>query len=358
MNITQLMLLSAFRACGVTEVTGWSFPPGTSGAREVAEFSLEDDVRVQLTYRSGSSRLKILKQVITYVFRLIRTPRMQRPDLIMVNHPRARLAVPAIIAARMWRRPMVILAHDYTPLAARTGFVYRLRARIEEAVLRKAPGVVVFSSHLGRDLRPHRPWVRITRPPAEDVMRLPYQPHERNSCIVYFAGTLGSVGGADLFLESIRYIDDPTCHFWFSGRGDLDERIRRAASKDPRIKHWGFVDRAKYCELLQRATLFVSPRPSHLLENRYNFPSKIIEYMAVGRPVISTVVSDVFEHYYECFVPLRDETPSGLAKAIRAVQDSPYKWQIELSRNARIRVGEETWESQAARILQLSEHIT
>src|SRR5690606_22772329 len=149
---------------------------------------------------------------------------------------------------------------------------------------------------------------------APDLLRMHDSDPDPATRIVYHAGTLAEVSGTNLVLEATRQIDDPAYRFWFSGRGSLDEAIRDVSRQDPRITHWGFVSRENYLDLLRQANVLVNPRPTRLPENRYNFPSKLIEYMAAGRPVISTATSDVAEYYLDAIVLLEDESPQELAR--------------------------------------------
>ena len=131
-----------------------------------------------------------------------------------------------------------------------------------------------------------------------------------------FSGTLTEVGGILWLLEAFATIPDPNLALWITGRGDLVSRVEQAARDDRRIRYLGFVDREQLLELYGQASILANPRPSWLPEHRYNFPSKLIQYMATGRPVITTETGDVGE--YEPFVYLlREEHRGGPRRAHR-----------------------------------------
>jgi glycosyltransferase involved in cell wall biosynthesis len=111
------------------------------------------------------------------------------------------------------------------------------------------------------------------------------------------------------------------------------------------------VTEEQYSEMLQKAAVLVNPRPSRLLENRYNFPSKLMEYLAAGRPILSTSTSDVAEHYGSALIVLADETPEGLARCIeRSVADSAEE-RADMGTRARATVEGVTWRTEAEKIL-------
>jgi glycosyltransferase involved in cell wall biosynthesis len=95
----------------------------------------------------------------------------------------------------------------------------------------------------------------------------------------------------------------------------------------------------------------VNPRPSRLIENRYNFPSKLMEYLAAGRPIISTATSDVADHYGDRLVVLADETPAGLARCIEDTIALPEQQRAALGARSRAAVEGVTWRSVAAEIV-------
>jgi hypothetical protein len=115
-----------------------------------------------------------------------------------------------------------------------------------------------------------------------------------------------------LLVDSFRLIPDPDVRLVISGRGGLERELRRAAQSDPRITIAGFLDRQAWRRLLASATVLVNPRLSSALENRYNFPSKLIDYLAAGRPVITTLSGDLDPEYLKITIPLHEETPHSV----------------------------------------------
>ena len=68
----------------------------------------------------------------------------------------------------------------------------------------------------------------------------------------------------------------------------MADRVSEVAENDKRIKYLGFVSDKRYYEVLSNADVLINPRNMELLQNQNNFPSKVLEYLATGREVIST----------------------------------------------------------------------
>jgi glycosyltransferase involved in cell wall biosynthesis len=141
--------------------------------------------------------------------------------------------------------------------------------------------------------------------------------------VLMFTGSLSSYTGIDRLLTAFQLVEQRDCELWISGRGNLEELVIAAAARDHRIRFFGLVDRERLMGLMAQAHVFVNPRPSSVPENRSNFPSKLLEYLSWCRPVISTMTPGIAPIYRSVLTMVEDESPEGLASAIRAALDLP-----------------------------------
>ena len=355
-NMTQLELMHAFRECSVARVTGLALP-GCSAfkarprRRPYKRTVIEDGVVIEELASLALGPLQILTQVWSMMRRLFGRWPDGRPDAILVANPLTRFTAPAILAGWWYGIPVATIVADLTCSQAGQPPVSRLRNWLQTLMVRLSPGTVVFSSHTANDFRRDKPSIRMVRPPATYLLDLPQPPAEPAAHAVYFAGSLSESAGVNFLLDAIPHVTDPAIEFWFSGRGPLEGRLKQQAASDPRIRFFGFVSDDEYSTMLQKAAVLVNPRPSRLLENRYNFPSKLMEYMASGRPILSTATSDVAEHYGSGLIVLEDETPQGLARCLERSVALPAGTRAALGARARAAVDGATWRIEAERIL-------
>jgi len=355
-NTTQLELMHALRESGGVCVTGLSLP-GCSAwkarprRRTYKRSVIGDGLVIEELPSFALGPLQILTQIMSMMRWLFGRWPDGRPDSILVANPLTRFAAPALLAGWWYRIPVAIIVADLTcPQAGQTP-VTRLRNWLQTLMVRLSPGTVVFSSHTTNDFRRGKRSIRMVRPPASYLLDLPQPPAEPAAHAVYFAGALSESAGVDLLLDAIPNVTDPTLEFWFSGRGTLEERLKQQAALDSRIRFFGFVTEEEYSTMLQRAAVLVNPRPSRLLENRYNFPSKLMEYLAAGRPILSTATSDVAEHYGNAVIVITDETPQGLARFIDRAVAAPAEDRAALGARARSAVEGVTWRTEVENIL-------
>src|SRR5699024_5783196 len=103
--------------------------------------------------------------------------------------------------------------------------------------------------------------------------------------------------------------DDDQYELWLVGSGDADNIVAEYALNDHRIKPLGFTTPDKILELQNQATVLVNPRLNKHSYVRYSFPSKTVEYLATGKPVISHRL-DCMGSEYEAVIEYVSEATS------------------------------------------------
>lgn len=131
-----------------------------------------------------------------------------------------------------------------------------------------------------------------------------------------YTGTLARRYGVIDLLEAFQTLDAPNAELWICGEGDGAKQIENAAATDPRIKFFGQVTRDKARELQKQATVLVNPRLPVGEFTKYSFPSKTMEYMAAGRPVLMYRLPGIPEEYHDYFVSPSDNSTEALTSAM------------------------------------------
>ena len=79
------------------------------------------------------------------------------------------------------------------------------------------------------------------------------------------------------------------------------------------------MEESEKVEKEMQATLLVNPRPTKEEYVKYSFPSKTMEYMASGTPVLTTRLPGMPREYYPYVHFIDEETPEGIAQALKTV---------------------------------------
>lgn len=137
--------------------------------------------------------------------------------------------------------------------------------------------------------------------------------------VFVYTGTLASRYGVLELIDSFRNVKSVDAELWIAGEGDARERIVEAAQQDGRIKFFGQVSRSEALRLQMEATALVNPRKPAGEFTKYSFPSKTMEYMASGRPVVMFRLPGMPEEYIPYFIDPGVGSPKAMQQALEDV---------------------------------------
>lgn len=168
--------------------------------------------------------------------------------------------------------------------------------------------------------------------------------------VIFYSGVLNQYGGVDLLLDAFNKIENPNVRLWICGKGD-HPKLRYALKQDNRITFYGCVDEMTLKQLSRQAWVMVNPRPNAVIDSKHNFPSKVLEYLSYGKPVISTWTPGLAPDYQQVLQIPDQETPAGLADIIEQnLQWSFHKYQENAIKIYSFLEKQKTWIIQAERL--------
>lgn len=152
--------------------------------------------------------------------------------------------------------------------------------------------------------------------------------------LIIFAGTALPHKGIDLIIEAIKSLNDTSIKLVvLSIKNDL---LREFEAKYPNtLIHLGPVSFDSVPSILSMADLVVLPQKKEA-RALGQIPSKLIDAMAMARPIISTNISDIPKILEGCGVVVEPGDVKAIARNIRFLLDNPAKAE-ELGKAARIK---------------------
>lgn len=170
--------------------------------------------------------------------------------------------------------------------------------------------------------------------------------------IFLYTGSFHRWGGANMLLESIKYIKNQNFEIWLSGPGNA-KNFELAAKKDFRIKYLGLVKDKILTKLYQKADIFLNPRPTNMYGNQFNFPSKLLDYLAWNKPIISTWNKSL-SPFYKKILHLANNDPKSFAVAMKKYLDIKNKIK---PKNKKCII-DKSWMNESKRLISLMKKIT
>jgi glycosyltransferase involved in cell wall biosynthesis len=140
---------------------------------------------------------------------------------------------------------------------------------------------------------------------------------------VVYTGKLNACFGAKKLVDAFCMLPEPNYRLVLCGRGDCEEYIKEKAAADSRILYLGQVTADVAGEWIRRADVLVNPRPNEGEYTKYSFPSKNIEYLLSGNPVVGYMLSGMSEDYRRFMHIVADDRVGSLRDAIRDAACAP-----------------------------------
>lgn len=135
------------------------------------------------------------------------------------------------------------------------------------------------------------------------------------------------------------------------GKGD-SILLKNLAMGNDKIKIFGFVDDYTLEKAMLNAWIFVNPR-SLIEEYRQNtFPSKILEYIRFGKPILSTKSSGISSKYDDFLFYFDSENPQSLSEVIEKLVLMNNESRIQITKTAKSFCEINSWENVTQNFLQ------
>ncbi|CAM3967725.1 Glycosyltransferase [Vibrio vulnificus] len=135
-----------------------------------------------------------------------------------------------------------------------------------------------------------------------------------------FSGSLGKTTGFELCLEAFSKLPDIRLNItgkpYHYSENDFNFIISKFNSFE-NINFYGLIPMDEYKSLLEQSEIAFSLRDPADMEHDFNFPSKILEYLAAGKFVIS---SKMYSFIPEGILFYCDFNTDSLVKAVKKVQ--------------------------------------
>jgi len=143
----------------------------------------------------------------------------------------------------------------------------------------------------------------------------------REENLIVYSGTLDHWRGLDFMVQVIKRLGNLNYRFVICGKNDK-RKIEEMLGNDPRIQVKGFVSDEELHNLSLCASVFVNTRDPQNGDNFLNFPSKIPNYLAYGKPIVSTWLPSLSDDYRKYVQVVDSDDAGSFAKRV----DDVLRW--------------------------------
>ncbi len=197
-----------------------------------------------------------------------------------------------------------------------------LGVRIGNYIISKCDSYVLLTEQMNDLVNRQRekPYVVIEGQIDDDVIieeMKSEEEHKEKICL--YSGSLDRVNGIQYLTEGFIKANLPNTELHIYGGGDFKDELLQICLVNPNVIYFGNRMNNEVVEAQKKADLLINPRPTDQEFVKYSFPSKNMEYMASGTPLLTTRLLGMPEEYNEFVYFLDDETADGVANTLKSV---------------------------------------
>lgn len=172
---------------------------------------------------------------------------------------------------------------------------------------------------------------------------------------VVYSGAHTEEAGMSLLVAAIPLVTADVT-FTITGDRGRHQGLGQLTAHDARVQTVGWVPPATIDEICRSATAFVNPRPPAHGLSLASFPSKLMTYLAYGKPVASTWTPGLADVYRELLVVADGDAPRALAAAIeQAVSMDAHSRHVLRNKIKAFLVPGRLWSTQSLRFADFLE---
>ena len=271
--------------------------------------------------------LPVIRQIFLTVgsfFKVKRLIRKQKVDAVICDVLNAGLCAAAIVACRHTSTQVVGVMTDMPGLMVRFGnnqkmpFITRMATNLMKWSFDKYDKFVFLTEAMNVVNTYNRPYIIMEGMSDTNMAKRQKVLNQGAEHFVMYAGGLHERYGLKKLTEAFMMVKDDNLRLTIFGSGPFAEELQNKYCKeDTRIQFMGVAPNSEVIEMELKATLLVNPRPTEEEFTKYSFPSKNIEYMASGTPLLTTKLPGMPKEYYPYIFLINDETVEGYAEALK-----------------------------------------
>lgn len=330
------LLMEGIANASNNEVDCFSIPPISASTVDVAEFAAERDEQGGVRYFYPAFRNGKVSRYVTTAFasrRFIKSWLEENggKDAVVVVDPLVAIAArPVRVFAQKRNVPTVAVVTDLPMLATgmkerrQSGFKAFLESvyqRLSQDETLRYDGYISLTQSIDDEVNPsHRPGIVI-----EGIANAEDRSIEENpdDYVMYAGGIYEKYGVKTLVAAFKEGCSGLQTELLLFGEGTYVDELVEETRCDQRIRYMGCVPAEEVVKFEKKAKLLVNPRPSDETFSKYSFPSKTMEYLLSGAPVVSTRLPGIPEEYFEHMFAFDDETASGMGDTLRSLLSLP-----------------------------------
>lgn len=261
---------------------------------------------------------------IVMAYRKLKQLTKENADTVVcVDVLRGELSIAAVLFKIFHNCKMIALVTDvplFRACEVRKG-IRALPIKLKNLLIGMYDGYIFLTEYMGKKLNAkHKPYVIIEGIADELIENIPNDLSQKyEEKVIMVAGLLEKEFGIDELVYAVHKLEMDDIQLHIYGKGTSSTMIKEVSKIDSRIKFFGEAINQKIVEEERKATLLVNPRRAEGEWVMYSFPSKNMEYIASGTPMLAYNLPCIPSEYAGKFLEISEE---GIEETLRKCLES------------------------------------
>lgn len=227
----------------------------------------------------------------------------------------------ALLFLRIWGVHVMGIMTDMPALMVcrNSSLRHKLFNSVNMFLLTKMDSYVFLTETMNTAInKKHKPYI-VMEGIADEKMRNRERHRNVNTKEILYAGGLFEQYGVLALIEAFREVQGDDLKLILYGSGPMISDMTKYIALDPRLEYRGLKPNCEIVEAELTATLLVNPRPTSEEFVKYSFPSKNMEYMASGTPLLTTNLPGMPKEYHKYVYLFDKEDPHSMSKVLNKI---------------------------------------
>lgn len=277
--------------------------------------------------------IPIIKNALVFIFAFIMTIGWifrggRKEKIVLCDILNISVSSAALLACKLLRIKAAAVVTDLPQLqvvGTCRGLKRRLRTALISACTKNYDVYILLTEQMNSVVnKKARPWM-IMEGLVDSNMTAVENRFEDKAAerIIMYAGEIYEQYGIKNLIEAFMRVEGDDLRLHIYGNGEMAKDMPGFSKRDPRIQYFGMVENQIVVQSQLKATLLVNPRKTTEELTKYSFPSKNLESMVSGTPLVTTPLPGMPKEYYPFVYLFNDESLEGLSNTLRILLAKP-----------------------------------
>lgn len=316
------LLVKGLQANGA-DVLAFSNPPNSDMKRRFVVPSEEDECGILYKYVPYIN-IPILKHICVFLYTFFYIffwgIKKNSSKAIICDVLSISICLGALLASKLNRVLSVGVVTDiYGLMAGKKGILMGLASKLNSCYVSAFDKYVLLTEQMNEKVNPYgKPYI-VMEALCDNSLSTKIEDNikKNHPRTVIYAGGIHEKYGLKMLAEGFIEANVKDAKLVYYGSGPYVEEYKTLCAKNPNLEYRGVATNDVVMTEELKATLLVNPRFTTEELTKYSFPSKNMEYMASGTPLLTTKLPGMPEEYNKYVFLFKEETVEGYADAIR-----------------------------------------